>query len=93
MENRKKIYAGEGGTVPGEWKNGSCIWHHTKIYVHPLIDGISDALLVRICNETCEFRPMYGKDGSAVYADMDEYRIFRKVNGQRIIIANITEVG
>lgn len=93
MANRKSIYVGFGGTAPGEWENGSCIWHDTKVYVHPLIDGISDNLWKRIANETNEIRPMYGKDGSKVYADFDEYEIVRILNGKRIKIANITEVG
>ena len=89
----KEIYVGLGGTAPGEMNNGSCIWHHTKVYVHPLIEGISENLWKRIYNETNEFRPMFGKDGSAVYTDMDEYQIVRKINGKLIKIANITEVG
>ena len=93
MANMKAIYVGVGGTAPGDWENGSCVWHDTKVYVHPLIDGISDNLWKRIANETCYVRPMYGKDGSAVYADFDEYAIFRKVDGKLFKIANITEVG
>ena len=93
MASVNGIYVGVGGTAPGEWENGSCIWHHTKLYVHPLIEGISENLWKRIANETCYVRPMYGKDGSAVYADFDEYAIFRKLNGKLIKIANITEVG
>ena len=87
------IYVGLGGTAPGEWKDGSCEWHDTKRYVHPLIDGISANLWKRIYNETNEIRPMFGKDGSKVYADMDEWEIVRILNGKRIRIANITEVG
>ena len=93
MANRKAIYVGQGGTAPGEWENGSCIWHHTKVYVHPLIEGISDNLWKRIYNETNEIRPMFGKDGSKVYCDMDNYQIVRRINGKEIKIANITEVG
>ena len=93
MANLKAIFVGDGGTMPGEWGNGSCIWHHTKVYVHPLIDGISDSLWKRIYNETNDFRPMFGKDGSAVYCDMDNWQIVRKLNGKLIKIANITEVG
>lgn len=92
MKNRE-IYVGIGGTAPGEWKDGSCEWHNTKVYVHSLIDGISNNLWKRIYNETNEIRPMFGKDGSKVYADMDEWQIVRVVNGKRIKIANITEVG
>ena len=90
---RKAIYVGLGDTVPGEWENGSCIWHHSKRYVHPLIDGISDNLWKKIYEETNEYRPMYGKDGSAVYFDDDNWQIVRKVNGKLIKIANVTEVG
>lgn len=93
MTNQKAIYVGVGGTAPGEWNNGSCIWHDTKVYVHPLIDGISDNLWKRIFNETNDCRPMFGKDGSKVYCDMDNYQIVRKLNGKEIKIANITEVG
>lgn len=93
MANQKSIYVGLGGTAPGDWKNGSLLWHHTKMYVHPLIDGISDNLWKKIFNETNDLRPMYGKDGSAVYCDLDEYEIVRIINGKRIRIANITEVG
>ena len=93
MKNQKAIYVGVGGTAPGEWIDGSCVWHETKVYVHPLINGISENLWKRIYNETNEYRPMFGKDGSAVFTDMDEYQIVRKVNGKRIAIANITEVG
>lgn len=89
----KAIYVGLGGTAPGEWKDGCCNWHHTKMYVHPLIEGISENLWKRIYNETNEIRPMYGKDGSAVYTDIDEYQIVRMIGNKRIKIANITEVG
>lgn len=89
---QKAIYVGVGGTAPGEWENGSCLWHDTKVYVHPLIEGLSDNLWKRIFNETNEYRPMYGKDGSAVYTDMDGWQIIRKVGKQLIKIANITEV-
>ena len=93
MANQKAIYVGVGGTAPGEWENGSCVWHDTKVYVHPLIDGISDNLWKKIYNETNDYRPMLGKDGSKVYCDMDNYQIVRKLNGKEIKIANITEVG
>ena len=93
MMNRKAIYVGVGGTAPGEWENGSCIWHDTKVYVHPLIDGISDNLWKKIYNETNEHHPMFGKDGSAVYLDDDNWQIVRKVGGKLIKIANVTEVG
>ena len=93
MANRTAIYVGVGGTAPGEWENGSCIWHDTKVYVHPLIDGISENLWKKIYNETNEIRPMFGKDGSKVYCDMDNYQIVRKINGKEIKSANITEVG
>ncbi len=89
----KAIYAGIGGTAPGNWKDGQCIWHDTKVYIHPLIEGISERLWKRIYNETNEFHPIFGKDGSEVYTDMDEWRIVRKINGKLIKIANITEVG
>lgn len=93
MANQKSIFVGLGDTVPGDWENGSCIWHHAKVYVHPLIDGISDNLWKRIYKETNEIRPMYGKDGSAVYTDMDEWQIVRKIGKKLVKIANITEVG
>ena len=93
MANQKAIFVGNGGTAPGEWENGRCIWHDTKVYVQPLIEGISDSLWKKIYNETNDFRPMFGKDGSAVYCDMDNYQIVRKLNGKLIKIANITEVG
>ena len=93
MANQKAIFVGQGGTVPGEWNNGSCVWHHTKVYVHPLIDGISDNLWKKIYNETNDYRPMLGKDGSKVFYDEDNYQIVRKLNGKRIVIANVTEVG
>lgn len=87
------IYVGHGGTAPGEWKDGVCNWHRTKLYVHPLIEGISENLWKKIINETSEFNPMFGRDGSAVYADMDQWRVIRNINGREIKIANITEVG
>ena len=93
MESRKSIYVGIGGTAPGEWENGGCVWHHTKVYVHPLIDGISDNLWKRIYNETNDLRPMCANDGSAVYLDEDNWQIVRKVGKQIIKIADITEVG
>ena len=93
MASMKAILVGNGGTVPGEWNNGSCVWHHTKVYVHPLIDGISENLWKKIYNETNDYRPMFGKDGSAVYCDEENYQIVRKVNGKLIKIADITEVG
>lgn len=88
---QKAIYVGAGDPAPGEWENGSCVWRDTRVYVHPLINGISEKLWKRIFNDTNEYRPMYGKDGSAVYTDMDGWQIVRKVGGQLIRIANITE--
>lgn len=93
MANQKGIYVGFGGTAPGEWENGSCVWHDIKVYVHPLIEGISDNLWKRLWNETNEYRPMYGKDGSAVYYDDEAYQIVRKIGGNVIPIANVTYVG
>ena len=73
MTSAKSVFVGFGGTTPGERENGSCIWRRTKIFVHPLIDGISDSLWKRIYNETNDFRPMFGKDGSKVFTDEDEW--------------------
>lgn len=88
----KKIYVGYYSTIPGEVVDGVCTWNHTKLYVTPLIDGISDNLWKRICNETCERKPMFGKDGSAVFVDYDEYKVFRKIGTRYITIGTITEV-
>lgn len=93
MASTKGIYCGIGGTAPGEWENGRCEWHNTKVYVHPLIDGISPALWQKIVNTTNEARPMCGKDGSKVYADFEEWGVFRRIGSDVIRIANITEVG
>ena len=93
MASVKGIYCGIGGTAPGDWENGSCVWNETKLFVHPLIDGISPNLWKRIVNETNESRPMYGKDGSKVYADFEEWGVFRRIGSDVIRIANITEVG
>ncbi len=90
MSTRKAIYVGFGGTVPPV--DGCGEWEETRVYVHPLIDGISDALWKRIYNETNEYRPMYGKDGSAVYLDDENYMIVRKVGKEIIKIADVTEV-
>ena len=87
------ILIGNGGTAPGVLENGRCIWHRTKVYVHPLIEGISENLWKRIYNETSDIRPMYGKDGSEVYTDTDSWQIVRRIGGKLITIANITEVG
>jgi hypothetical protein len=35
---------------------------------------------------------MYGKDGSKVYLDDDNWQIVRVVNGKKIKIANVTAV-
>lgn len=86
----KEIFVGLGDTFPPA--DGCGIWEHEKVYVHPLIDGISDNLWKRIYNETNEYRPMYGKDGSAVYLDDENWQIVRKVDGKIIKIANVTAV-
>ncbi len=89
----KAIYVGKGTPACGGWIDGRCEFHDSRRYVHPLIEGISANLWRKIYNETNEIRPMYGHDGSKVYTDIDEYEIVREVNGKRIRIANITEVG
>ena len=38
----KEIFVGLGDTFPPA--DGCGIWEHEKVYVHPLIDGISDNL-------------------------------------------------
>lgn len=93
MNSRKPIYAGFGGTAPGDWENGSCEWHDIKVYVHPLIDGISETLWKKLWGETNEDKPMFGKDGSKVYYDDERYQIIRRLNGKEIPIANVTYVG
>ena len=90
MTNRKSIFVGLGGTVPPVQGFGQ--WEHERVYVHPLIDGISDNLWKKIYNTTTEFFPMYGKDGSKVYLDDDNWQIVRVVNGKKIKIANVTAV-
>ena len=40
-------------------------------------------------NETNDYRPMYGKDGSAVYLDDENWQIVRKANGKLVKIANV----
>lgn len=93
MKNLKAIYAGFGGTAPGDWEDGSCVWHDIKVFIHPLIDGISENLWKKLWNETNEDRPMIGKDGSKVYYDDERYQIIRRINGQEIPIANVTYEG
>ena len=88
MINRKEIYVGLGDTHPDDDWSGK--WEHEKVYVHPLIDGMSDNLWKRIYNETNEYRQMYGKDGSAVYLDEDNWQIVRKIGKKIVKIANIT---
>ena len=95
MATRKEIFVGFGDTHPPVDENGHMTygqWEHEKVYVIPLIDGISDNLWKKIYNETNEYRPMYGKDGSAVYLDDDNWQIVRKVGGQIIKIANVSAV-
>lgn len=95
MATRKEIFVGLGDTHPPVDENGRMTfgqWEHEKVYVVPLIDGISDNLWKKIYNETNEYRPMYGKDGSAVYLDDDSWQIVRKIGKQIIKIANITAV-
>jgi hypothetical protein len=87
---RKEIFVGLGDTHPPV--DGFGEWEHEKVYVVPLIDGISDNLWKRIYNETNEYRPMYGHDGSAVYLDDDNWQIVRKIGKQIIKIANVTAV-
>ena len=87
---RKEIYVGLGDTHPPV--DGFGEWEHEKVYVVPLIDGISDNLWKRIYNETNEYRPMYGKDGSAVYLDDDNWQIVRKIGKQIVKIANVVAV-
>ena len=84
---RKEIFVGLGDTHPPV--DGDGIWEHERVYVVPLIDGISDNLWKRIYNETNDYRPMYGKDGSAVYLDDENWQIVRRVNGKTIKIANV----
>ena len=95
MAIQKAIFVGLGDTHPPVDDDGYTtfgIWEHEKVYVHPLINGISDNLWKRIYNETNEYRPMYGKDGSKVYLDDENWQIVRKVNGQTIKIANVTAI-
>jgi hypothetical protein len=95
MATRKEIFVGLGTTHPpvDEYGRTTCgQWEHEKVYVVPLIDGISDNLWKRIYNETNEYRPMYGHDGSAVYLDDDNWQIVRKIGKQIIKIANVTAV-
>ena len=84
---RKEIFVGLGTTHPPV--DGCGEWEHERVYVVPLIDGISDNLWKRIYNETNEYRPMYGHDGSAVYLDDDNWQIVRKIGKQIIKIANV----
>ena len=84
---RKEIFVGFGDTHPPVDCFGE--WEHEKVYVVPLIDGISENLWKRIYNETNEYRPMYGKDGSAVYLDDENWQIVRKIGKQIIKIANV----
>lgn len=86
----KAIFVGLGDTVPPV--DGFGAWEHERVYVHPLIEGISDNLWKRIYNETNEYRPMYGKDGSSVYLDDDNWQIVRKIGKQIVKIANVTAV-
>ena len=95
MATRKEIFVGLGTTHPPVDEDGYTTcgqWEHEKVYVVPLIDGISDNLWKKIYNETNEYRPMYGKDGSAVYLDDDNWQIVRKIGKQIIKIANVTAV-
>ena len=87
---RKEIFVGLGDTHPVDDWCGE--WEHEKVYVVPLIDGISDNLWKRIYNETNEYRPMFGKDGSAVYLDDENWQIVRKIGKQIIKIANVTAI-
>lgn len=91
MNNNKAIFVGLGDTHPPV--DGFGQWEHEKVYVHPLIDGISDSLWKKIYNTTNEYRPMLGKDGSKVYLDDDNWQIVRVINGNTIRIANVTAVG
>lgn len=96
MATQKAIFVGLGDTVPPVDDNGYTtygIWEHEKVYVHPLIEGISANLWKRIYNETSEYHPMFGKDGSAVYLDDENWQIVRKIGKQIIKIANVTAVG
>lgn len=92
---RKQIFVGLGATHPPVDEDGFMTcgqWEHERVYVVPLIDGISDNLWKRIYNETNEYHPMYGHDGSAVYLDDDNWQIVRKIGKQIIKIANVTAV-
>jgi len=95
MATRKEIFVGLGTTHPPVDEYGCMThgeWEHEKVYVVPLIDGISDNLWKKIYNETNEYRPMYGKDGSAVYLDDENWQIVRKIGKQIIKIANVSAV-
>ena len=88
-----KIFVGLGATHPPDDEDGymtNGTWEHEKVYVVPLIDGISDNLWKRIYNETNEYRPMYGKDGSAVYFDDEAWMIVRKIGKKVFTLANVT---
>lgn len=92
---RKQIFVGLGRTFPpvdDEGRMTSGEWEHERVYVVPLIDGISDNLWKRIYNETNEDRPMFGKDGSRVYYDDEAWQIVRKIGKQIIPIANVSAV-
>lgn len=89
---RKEIFVGLGTTHPPVDDDGYTVcgqWEHERVYVVPLMDGISDNLWKRIYETTNDYRPMYGKDGSAVYYDDENWQIVRKVNGKTIKIANV----
>ena len=92
---RKEIFVGLGTTLPPVDEDGYMTcgeWEHERVYVSPLIEGISDNLWKRIYNKTNEDRPMFGHDGSAVYLDEDNWQIVRKIGKQIIKIANVTAV-
>lgn len=88
-----RIFVGFGGTAPGQMTDGICEWHRTRVYVLPEIEGISSRLWEKLANKTCEIRPMFGKDGSRVYADYANHEIVREIGGKRIRIATMVEEG
>jgi hypothetical protein len=85
---RREIYVGFGDTFPPE--DGSCgKWSREKVFVIPLIDGISDNVWKQIYKKTNEYKPMYEEDGSAVFCDDENWQIVRKVGGKCVKIADI----
>lgn len=91
---RNEIFVGFGRSFPPVDENGNPTrgeWERERVYIIPMIKGISEMLWKKIWNTTNDAHPIYGKDGSAVYFDEEGWQVVRVMtNGETVKIADVT---